>query len=157
MAPVIFIPLVEVTYVPGSQGGQQQEFVQAACRLMEAIGTSLDASQVESMIQEIELMTDGGDDAGDGEISFEEFHNYMEARAAAEETSEDRMKFLFSLFDQDGDGDISMDEFIDKMKATCTTLTDQELQAVCRDCDKDHDGSITMGEFGEWIEKFSTD
>ena len=126
-------------------------------RLMEAIGTSLDASQVESMIQEIELMTDGGDDAGDGEISFEEFHNYMEARAAAEETSEDRMKFLFSLFDQDGDGDISMDEFIDKMKATCTTLTDQELQAVCRDCDKDHDGSITMGEFGEWIEKFSTD
>lgn len=47
-------------------------------RLMEAVGTSLDASQVERMITEIELMTEDGEDAGDGEISFEEFHNYME-------------------------------------------------------------------------------
>jgi len=124
-------------------------------RLMEAIGTKLDASAVENMITEIELMTDDGDGAGDGEISFEEFHNYMEARAAAEESSEDRMKFLFSLFDQDGDGDISMEEFTAKMKEVCTTLTDSELQAVCRDCDQDHDGSITIGEFTEWIEKFS--
>jgi Ca2+-binding EF-hand superfamily protein len=46
------------------------------------------------------------------------------------------MKFLFSLFDQDGDGDISMEEFTAKMKEVCTTLTDSELQAVCRDCDK---------------------
>ena len=60
----------------------------------------------------------------------------LQARAAAEESSEDRMKFLFSLFDQDGDGDISMEEFTAKMKEVCTTLTDSELQAVCRDCDK---------------------
>ena len=47
-------------------------------RLMEAIGTKLDASAIDSMITEIELMTDDGEGAGDGEISFEEFHNYME-------------------------------------------------------------------------------
>lgn len=47
-------------------------------RLMEAIGTKLDASAVENMITEIELMTDASDGVGDGEISFEEFHNYME-------------------------------------------------------------------------------
>ena len=46
------------------------------------------------------------------------------------------MAFLFSLFDQDGDGDISMEEFTKKMKEVCTTLTDSELQAVCRDCDQ---------------------
>ena len=46
------------------------------------------------------------------------------------------MTFLFSLFDQDGDGDISMEEFTKKMKEVCTTLTDSELQAVCRDCDQ---------------------
>jgi|EP01046_Picozoa_sp_COSAG06_P019609 Ca2+-binding EF-hand superfamily protein len=61
---------------------------------------------------------------------------YDQARAAAEETSEERMEFLFSLFDQDGDGDISMEEFMEKMKEVCTTLTDSELAAVCRDCDK---------------------
>lgn len=60
----------------------------------------------------------------------------LQARAAAEDSSEDRMKFLFSLFDQDGDGDISMEEFTKKMKEVCTTLTDSELQAVCRDCDQ---------------------
>ena len=45
---------------------------------MEAVGTKLTSSQIENMITEIELMTDDADDAGDGEISFEEFHNYME-------------------------------------------------------------------------------
>ena len=28
------------------------------------------------------------------------------------------------------------------MKEVCTTLTDAELAAVCRDCDKDHDGLL---------------
>ena len=75
-------------------------------RLMEAVGTYIEEDALERMITEIELMTGGGD-AGDGEISFEEFNNYMEARAAAGESSEERTAFLFSLFDQDGDGDIS--------------------------------------------------
>ena len=55
---------------------------------------------------------------------------------------EAEMKAAFRVFDRDGSGTISLDELRNVMKSFGEILTDDELDAMIKEVDKDGDGSI---------------
>jgi len=55
---------------------------------------------------------------------------------------EAEMKSAFAVFDHDGSGTISLDELRKVMKSFGEILTDEELDTMIKEVDKDGDGSI---------------
>lgn len=55
---------------------------------------------------------------------------------------EAEMKHAFTVFDHDGSGTISLDELRRVMKSFGEILTDEELDTMIKEVDKDGDGLI---------------
>jgi len=55
---------------------------------------------------------------------------------------EAEMKSAFAVFDHDNSGTISLDELRKVMKSFGEILTDEELDTMIKEVDKDGDGSI---------------
>ena len=112
-----------------------------------------------------------GECAGDGEIDFEEFFNWIATNTATEEEVPDDERLeemadqLFEMInveDADGESDdvITPMEFfqcIQKLaggKEAKMDLSLEDIEALIRDVDEDNDGNLNKEEFAKMILKF---
>mmetsp|Transcript_34339 Transcript_34339/g.45411 ORF Transcript_34339/g.45411 Transcript_34339/m.45411 type:complete len:197 (+) Transcript_34339:20-610(+) len=97
--------------------------------------------------QEIrEMMASVGKEQGDYNISFNEFIQMVTPRMLNRDTREEIMK-VFALFDEDQSGGISFRNLKRVAAELGENLTDEELQEMLDEADRDGDGVINQEEF----------
>ena len=104
-------------------------------------------------------MIDVFDKNKDGKISFTEFVSGLSS-LHSDGPLEDKVKFVFNIYDMDGDGFISNGELFKVLKMMVgTNLKDTELQQLVDrtiiQLDKDFDGMISSREFCEGIKNIN--
>jgi calmodulin len=80
---------------------------------------------------------------GNGEIDFQEFVIMM-AKKNKDADTEKELKEAFSVFDRDCDGFINTKELKQVMSNLGENLTDDDVEAMIREADKDGDGKISF-------------
>merc|ERR1712100_81117 len=106
---------------------------------MKALGCEPKPGEIEKMIGEV-------DDDGSGEIGYPEFLKMMTNKILNKDPKDDMLK-AFRLFDDDQTGSVSLKNLKRVAKETNQTLTDDELQEMLDDADKDGDGVLSEEEF----------
>merc|ERR1719395_80074 len=106
---------------------------------MKALGCDPKPGEIEKMIGEV-------DDDGSGEIGYPEFLKMMTNKILNKDPKDDMLK-AFRLFDDDQTGAGSLKNLKKVAKETNQTLTDDELQEMLNDADKDGDGVLNEEEF----------
>jgi len=95
---------------------------------------------------ELKDMVNEADDNGNGYVDFDEFLVTM-TKKVKEADSGDEFREAFRIFDTQGDGFIS----VEKLKHVATTLgetlTDDEINEMIREADKDDNGIVDFNEF----------
>ncbi|XP_057670867.1 uncharacterized protein LOC130902639 isoform X2 [Diorhabda carinulata] len=104
--------------------------------------------------EEIKKMIADIDKDGTGEISFEDFLQLMSVKMAEKDSKEEIMK-AFRLFDDDETGKISFKNLKRVAKELGENLTDEELQEMIDEADRDGDGEINQEEFLRIMKKTS--
>ena len=94
------------------------------------------------------------DDDGSGEIGYDEFLQMMTNRILNRDPKEDLMK-AFHLFDDDETGKISFKNLKRVAKELGENMTDEELQEMIDEADRDGDGEINEDEFLRIMKKTS--
>jgi len=107
--------------------------------VMKSLGQNPTETEIEDMINEV-------DSDRNGTIDFEEFCKMM-TTPTKDVDFEAEMKSAFKVFDHDGSGTISLDELRRVMKSFGEILTEDELDAMIKEVDKNGDGSIDYQEF----------
>ncbi|XP_065159911.1 uncharacterized protein [Atheta coriaria] len=114
---------------------------------MRALGFEPKKEDIKKMVAEIEV-----DDAG--KMSFEQFLKLMSTKMAEKDSKEEIMK-AFRLFDEEEEGIITFA----KLKRVATELgeniTDDELQEMIDEADRDNDGKVTQEDFLRIMKKTS--
>merc|ERR1712144_119145 len=106
---------------------------------MKALGCEPKPGEIEKMIGEV-------DDDGSGEIGYPEFLKMMTNKILNKDPKDDMLK-AFRLFDDDQTGKVTFKNLKRVAKETNQTLTDDELQEMLTDADKDGDGVLNEEEF----------
>merc|ERR1712179_518290 len=101
---------------------------------MRALGFEPKKDEVRKMISDI-------DKDGDGTIDFDEFMMMMTAKMAEKDSREEIVK-AFRLFDDDETGRISFKNLKRVAKQLGENMTDDELQEMVDEADRDGDGEI---------------
>merc|ERR1712224_83231 len=95
---------------------------------------------------EIEKMIADVDDDGSGEIGYPEFLKMMTNKILNKDPKDDMLK-AFRLFDDDETGTVSFKNLKRVAKETNQSLSEDELQEMFNDADKDGDGVLNEEEF----------
>ena len=127
----------------------------AACTLdpappqvaMRALGFEPKKEEIKKMIADI-------DKDGSGTIDFEEFLTMMTAKMGERDSREEIMK-AFRLFDDDETGKISFKNLKRVAKELGENMTDEELQEMIDEADRDGDGEVNEEEFFRIMKKTS--
>ncbi|KAJ3118170.1 hypothetical protein HDU96_003457 [Phlyctochytrium bullatum] len=106
---------------------------------MRALGFEPKKDEIKRMIAEV-------DKTGVGTIDFNEFLELMTAKMAEKDSKEEILK-AFRLFDDDETGKISFKNLKRVAKELGENLTDEELQEMIDEADRDGDGEINEEEF----------
>merc|ERR1712139_22709 len=106
---------------------------------MKALGCEPKPGEIEKMIGEV-------DDDGSGEIGFPEFLKMMTNKILNKDPKDDMVK-AFKLFDDDATGFVTLKNLKRVARETNQTLTDDEIQEMLDDADKDGDGVLNEEEF----------
>ncbi|KAL5039421.1 hypothetical protein RTP6_006584 [Batrachochytrium dendrobatidis] len=106
---------------------------------MRALGFEPKKEEVKKMVQDI-------DKSGSGIIDFNEFLELMTAKMAEKDSKEEILK-AFKLFDDDETGKISFKNLKRVAKELGENLTDEELQEMIDEADRDGDGEINEEDF----------
>merc|ERR1711959_157020 len=114
---------------------------------MKALGCEPKPGEIEKMISEV-------DDDGSGEIGFPEFLQMMTQKILNKDPKDDMLK-AFRLFDDDQTGTVSFKNLKRVSRETNQTLTDDELQEMLADADKDGDGVLNEEEFLRMMKKLN--
>merc|ERR1712100_827364 len=114
---------------------------------MKALGCEPKPGEIEKMIGEV-------DDDGSGEIGYPEFLKMMTKKILNKDPKNDMLK-AFRLFDDDQTGSVTLKNLKRVAKETNQTLTDDELQEMLTDPDKDEDGVLNEEEFLVMMKKLS--
>lgn len=96
--------------------------------------------------EEIKKLIADVDPDGLGTLSFEEFLNLMSVKMSEKDTKEEVLK-AFRLFDSDDTGKITFKNLKRVAEELGENLTDEELQEMIDEADKDGDGEISQEEF----------
>jgi centrin-1 len=107
---------------------------------------------IEPTREEIRKLTANVDPDGLGKISFEEFLDLMSSKMSEKDSKEEVLK-AFHLFDDDRTGKISFKNLKRVAKELGENLTDEELQEMIDEADKDGDGEISQEEFLKIMKK----
>ena len=102
--------------------------------------------------EEIRKLTAAVDPDGQGKLSFEEFLDIMSSKMSEKDSKEEVLK-AFRLFDDDGTGKITFKNLKRVAKELGENLTDEELQEMIDEADKDGDGEISQEEFLKIMKK----
>lgn len=106
---------------------------------MRALGFEPKKEEIKKMIADI-------DREGSGTIDFADFLNMMTYKMSEKDSKEEVMK-AFRLFDDDGTGKISFKNLKRVAKELGENLTDEELQEMIDEADRDGDGEVNEQEF----------
>lgn len=106
---------------------------------MRALGFEPKKEEVKKLIAET-------DKQGTGKIALEDFMSAMSTRLAEKDINEEIMK-AFQLFDEDGTGKISFKNLKNVAKELSENLSDEELQEMISEADRDGDGEVNQEEF----------
>lgn len=91
---------------------------------------------------ELHAMFKAADTNGDGKIDFEEFISIAKANPLSLS-----LKSVFGELDVDGDGYITRSEMRQAFDKMGHSLSDDEINAIFRQCDVNQDGKINFDEF----------
>jgi len=114
---------------------------------MRALGFEPKKEEIKKMISDI-------DKDGSGTIDFNEFLQMMTSKMSEKDSKEEILK-AFRLFDDDNSGKISFKNLKRVAKELGENLTDEELQEMIDEADRDGDGEINEGEFLRVMKKTS--
>merc|ERR1712139_570182 len=114
---------------------------------MKALGCEPKPGEIEKMIGEV-------DDDGGGEIGFDEFLKMMTNKILNKDPKDDMVK-AFKLFDDDETGFVTFKNLKRVCRETNQTLTDDEIQEMLDDADKDGDGVLNEEEFLRMMKKLN--
>merc|ERR1719219_1669209 len=89
-----------------------------------------------------------------GKLSLENFTVLMANKMAEKDTKEEILK-AFKLFDDDESGKISFQNLKRVAKELGENLTDEELQEMIDEADRDGDGEVNQEEFLRIMKKTS--
>ncbi|CAD7674987.1 unnamed protein product [Nyctereutes procyonoides] len=106
---------------------------------MRALGFEPRKEEMKKMISEV-------DKEGTGKISFNDFLAVMTQKMAEKDTKEEILK-AFRLFDDDETGKISFKNLKRVAIELGENLTDEELQEMIDEADRDGDGEVNEEEF----------
>ncbi|XP_027432326.1 centrin-1 [Zalophus californianus] len=106
---------------------------------MRALGFEPRKEEMKKMITEV-------DKEGTGKISFNDFLAVMTQKMAEKDTKEEILK-AFRLFDDDETGKISFKNLKRVANELGENLTDEELQEMIDEADRDGDGEVNEEEF----------
>ncbi|XP_004447444.1 centrin-1 [Dasypus novemcinctus] len=106
---------------------------------MRALGFEPRKEEMKKMISEV-------DKEGTGKISFNDFLAVMTQKMAEKDTKEEILK-AFRLFDDDETGKISFKNLKRVANELGENLTDEELQEMIDEADRDGDGEVSEEEF----------
>ncbi|KAG8553249.1 hypothetical protein GDO81_003335 [Engystomops pustulosus] len=114
---------------------------------MRALGFEPKKEEIKKMIADI-------DKEGTGKIGFSDFLSAMTQKMAEKDSKEEIMK-AFRLFDDDETGKISFKNLKRVAKELGENLTDEELQEMIDEADRDGDGEVNEQEFLRIMKKTS--
>eukprot|EP00976_Prorocentrum_cordatum_P051003 1029902-Prorocentrum_minimum.AAC.7 len=114
---------------------------------MRALGFEPKKEEIKKMIADI-------DKDGSGTIDFEEFLQMMTAKMGERDSREEIMK-AFRLFDDDETGKISFKNLKRVAKELGENMSDEELQEMIDEADRDGDGEVNEEEFFRIMKKTS--
>ena len=114
---------------------------------MRALGFEPKKEEIKKMIADI-------DKDGSGTIDFEEFLTMMTAKMGERDSREEIMK-AFRLFDDDETNTISFKNLKRVAKELGENMTDEELQEMIDEADRDGDGEVNEEEFFRIMKKTS--
>ncbi|KAL8616816.1 Centrin-1 [Nucella lapillus] len=114
---------------------------------MRALGFEPKKEEIKKMIAEI-------DKEGTGTIDFNDFLTIMTQKMSEKDAKEEILK-AFRLFDDDETGKISFRNLKRVAKELGENLTDEELQEMIDEADRDGDGEINQEEFLRIMKKTS--
>ena len=106
---------------------------------MRALGFDVKKAEVLSLMKEY-------DREGSGQIEYPDFLEIMTTKINERDPVEEILK-AFKLFDEDNTGRISLRNLRRVARELGENLTDDELQAMIDEFDKDQDGEISEQEF----------
>ncbi|KAJ3153979.1 hypothetical protein HDU89_008846 [Geranomyces variabilis] len=106
---------------------------------MRALGFEPKKEELKKMVAEV-------DRTGSGVIDFNDFLELMTSKMSEKDTREEIVK-AFRLFDDDDTGKISFKNLKRVAKELGENLTDEELQEMIDEADRDGDGEISQEEF----------
>ncbi|XP_067404679.1 centrin-2 isoform X2 [Emydura macquarii macquarii] len=135
---------------PGRAGGRSCSYCTGpACGMvaMRALGFEPKKEEIKKMISDI-------DKEGTGKISFNDFLVVMTQKMAEKDSKEEILK-AFKLFDDDETGKISFKNLKRVAKELGENLTDEELQEMIDEADRDGDGEVNEQEFLRIMKKTS--
>ncbi|KAG7464947.1 hypothetical protein MATL_G00170990 [Megalops atlanticus] len=114
---------------------------------MRALGFEPKKEEIKRMINEV-------DKEGTGKIDFNDFLTVMTQKMAEKDSKEEILK-AFRLFDDDETGKISFRNLKRVAKELGENLTDEELQEMIDEADRDGDGEVSQQEFLRIMKKTS--
>ncbi|ESO09582.1 hypothetical protein HELRODRAFT_73405, partial [Helobdella robusta] len=114
---------------------------------MRALGFEPKKEEIKKMIADI-------DKEGTGRLDFNDFMTLMTSKMNEKDYKEEIMK-AFRLFDDDETGKISFKNLKRVAKELGENLTDEELQEMIDEADRDGDGEINESEFFRIMKKTS--
>ena len=112
---------------------------------MRALGFEPKKEEIKKMISEV-------DKDHSGVIDFPEFLELMTAKMAERDPREEMLK-AFRLFDDDETGKISFKNLKRVAKELGENMTDEEIQEMIEEADRDGDGEISEEEFMRIMKK----
>ena len=92
------------------------------------------------------------DEDGNGEIDFNEFLDMMTARIS-ENNTEDDLRRVFKLFDEERDNQISVENLKKVARELGEDISDEELNEIIKRADLDGDGKLGFEDFYQVITK----
>ena len=104
---------------------------------MRSLGQNPTEAELQDMINEI-------DEDGNGTVEFNEFLVMMVKKSDPNADKEQELKESFRVFDKNGDGFISAEELKLVMSRLGEELTDQELEEMISEADKDGDKQVNF-------------
>merc|ERR1719170_2067 len=106
--------------------------------------------------EEIKKMISDIDKDGSGTIDFNEFLEMMTTKMSEKDSREEILK-AFRLFDDDETGFITLKNLRRVAKEIGENMTDEELQEMIDEADRDGDGQVGEEELQEMIEEADRD
>jgi len=127
------------TFALFDEDGNGEISVQELGKVMRSLGLAPSESELQDIMNEIDVDHDGS-------VDFSEFAAMM-AQKVKKADSDAELREAFKIFDLDNSGTIDADELRHIMKSIGENLTDEQIEDMILEADKDGDGTIDYNEF----------